>query len=95
MFIYCCVSLERTGGWVLNGKKRWIGNGTWADVSVIWARSSETNQVQWGILADVLFIWAALKSTMLISKSVCGSGGGNFLIISRALIECPVILLPR
>ncbi len=33
------------GGWVLNGKKRWIGNGTWADVSVIWARSSETNEV--------------------------------------------------
>jgi alkylation response protein AidB-like acyl-CoA dehydrogenase len=30
---------------VLNGRKRWIGNGTFADVLVIWARSSETAQV--------------------------------------------------
>lgn len=30
---------------MLNGRKRWIGNATFADVIVIWARSSETNQV--------------------------------------------------
>lgn len=33
------------GGWRLNGRKRWIGNGTFAEVVVIWARSSVTNQV--------------------------------------------------
>ena len=33
------------GGWVLNGRKRWIGNATFADVAVIWARNSETSQV--------------------------------------------------
>ncbi len=33
------------GGWVLNGRKRWIGNATFADVIVIWARNSETQQV--------------------------------------------------
>jgi glutaryl-CoA dehydrogenase len=33
------------GEWVLNGAKRWIGNGTFADVVVIWARDVETNQV--------------------------------------------------
>ena len=33
------------GGWELNGAKRWIGNATFADYTVIWARSSETNQV--------------------------------------------------
>ncbi|CAL5230083.1 g13540 [Coccomyxa viridis] len=33
------------GGWVLNGRKRWIGNATFADIIVIWARSSETKQV--------------------------------------------------
>lgn len=33
------------GGWVLNGRKRWIGNATFADVIVIWARNNETNQV--------------------------------------------------
>ncbi|HEY8121385.1 MAG TPA: acyl-CoA dehydrogenase family protein [Myxococcota bacterium] len=33
---------ERRGGsWVLNGAKRWITNGTLADIAVIWARSEE------------------------------------------------------
>ncbi len=33
---------ERRGsGWVLNGTKRWITNGSVADVSVIWARTEE------------------------------------------------------
>ena len=31
----------RGGGWLLNGTKRWITNGTLADVAVIWARSEE------------------------------------------------------
>jgi glutaryl-CoA dehydrogenase len=31
--------------WVLNGAKRWIGNATFADVVVIWARDVETNRV--------------------------------------------------
>lgn len=33
------------GGWVLNGKKRWIGNGTFADVIVLWARDVESEEV--------------------------------------------------
>src|SRR5690554_762407 len=32
--------------WVLNGQKKWIGNATFADVTVIWARHDETNQVK-------------------------------------------------
>ena len=32
--------------WILNGKKRWIGNGTWADICVVWARDVEDNQVK-------------------------------------------------
>lgn len=32
--------------WVLNGQKKWIGNSTWCDVSVIWARDVEDNQVK-------------------------------------------------
>jgi len=31
--------------WVLNGQKKWIGNATFSDVTVIWARDEETNQV--------------------------------------------------
>jgi len=32
--------------WVLNGEKKWIGNSTFADVNVIWARDVESNQVK-------------------------------------------------
>ena len=31
----------RGGGWLLNGTKRWITNGSIADVSVVWARTEE------------------------------------------------------
>src|SRR3984893_5503302 len=30
----------------LNGQKRWIGNSTWCDVSIIWARDLADNQVK-------------------------------------------------
>ncbi|SKA42950.1 glutaryl-CoA dehydrogenase [Chitinophaga eiseniae] len=32
--------------WVLNGQKKWIGNATFADVTVIWARDVDDNQVK-------------------------------------------------
>lgn len=32
-------------GWILNGQKRWIGNGTFADITVVWAKNLETDQV--------------------------------------------------
>jgi glutaryl-CoA dehydrogenase len=31
--------------WILDGAKRWIGNATFADLIVVWARDVETNQV--------------------------------------------------
>jgi alkylation response protein AidB-like acyl-CoA dehydrogenase len=34
------------GGWILNARKRWIGNATFADVICIWARNTGTNQVR-------------------------------------------------
>jgi glutaryl-CoA dehydrogenase len=39
------------GGWVLDGAKRWIGNGSIADVVVVWARSEEDGQVK-GFLVE-------------------------------------------
>ncbi|CAL1378730.1 unnamed protein product [Linum trigynum] len=33
------------GGWILEGQKRWIGNGTFADVLIIFARNASTNQI--------------------------------------------------
>ena len=32
--------------WILNGQKKWIGNATFADYVVIWARDVEDNQVK-------------------------------------------------
>jgi glutaryl-CoA dehydrogenase len=32
--------------WVLNGAKRWIGNGTFADLVVVWARDEADNNVK-------------------------------------------------
>ena len=32
--------------WVLNGEKRWIGNATFADLVIIWARDVEDRQVK-------------------------------------------------
>jgi glutaryl-CoA dehydrogenase len=31
--------------WVLNGQKKWIGNSTWCDISVIWAREKIQNKI--------------------------------------------------
>jgi glutaryl-CoA dehydrogenase len=50
------VALETTArrdgdGWVLDGAKRWIGNGSIADVVVVWARSDEDGQVK-GFLVE-------------------------------------------
>ena len=38
-------------GWVLDGAKRWIGNGSIADVVVVWARDDEDGQVK-GFLVE-------------------------------------------
>jgi glutaryl-CoA dehydrogenase len=32
--------------WILNGQKKWIGNATFADLTVIWARDTEDGQVK-------------------------------------------------
>ena len=38
---------RRDGGdWVLDGQKKWIGNATFADYTIIWARSLEDGQVK-------------------------------------------------
>lgn len=32
--------------WLLNGEKKWIGNATFADINIIWARDETSNQVK-------------------------------------------------
>ncbi len=45
-------SAKRDGdSWILNGEKKWIGNATFADVTVIWARDVDDGQVK-GFLVE-------------------------------------------
>ena len=37
--------------WILSGQKKWIGNATFADVTVVWARDQASNQVR-GFLVE-------------------------------------------
>src|SRR6202050_5170352 len=40
-------SCRREGdSWILNGQKKWIGNSTFADINVIWARDEASGQVK-------------------------------------------------
>jgi glutaryl-CoA dehydrogenase len=32
--------------WILNGQKKWIGNSTWGDLTIIWARDVADGQVK-------------------------------------------------
>jgi glutaryl-CoA dehydrogenase len=32
--------------WILNGQKKWIGNATWCDVTIIWAKDVDDGQVK-------------------------------------------------
>ena len=36
---------QAPGGWHIDGKKRWIGNSTFADVLVVLARNADTQQL--------------------------------------------------
>lgn len=38
---------KRVGNsWVLNGQKKWIGNATWCDLTIVWARDVDDGQVK-------------------------------------------------
>src|SRR5262249_42892614 len=37
--------------WILNGQKKWIGNSTFSDINVIWARDEASQQVKGFVVA--------------------------------------------
>ncbi|WBU37790.1 acyl-CoA dehydrogenase family protein [Homoserinibacter sp. YIM 151385] len=47
--------------WILDGEKRWIGNATFADVVVIWAKSAEDGQVKGFLVRTDAPGWSATK----------------------------------
>ena len=38
-------AVVRDGGYIINGEKRWIGNGSMCDVAVIWARTEDDDRI--------------------------------------------------
>ncbi|WP_392426293.1 acyl-CoA dehydrogenase family protein [Barrientosiimonas humi] len=62
------VSLETTARregeeWVLDGRKKWIGNGSIADVVVVWARDTGDGQVKGFLVEPPSPGWTAEKMT--------------------------------
>ncbi|MCD9637862.1 Acyl-coenzyme A oxidase 4, peroxisomal [Datura stramonium] len=45
ILLHSSLAMLTIGGWILEGQKRWIGNSTFADVLVIFARNTATNQI--------------------------------------------------
>lgn len=41
-----CTCKKTARGWVLNGQKKWIGNATFSDITIIWARDLDDGQVK-------------------------------------------------
>jgi glutaryl-CoA dehydrogenase len=37
--------------WYLNGKKKWIGNSTWCDISIVWAKDVDDGKIK-GFIVD-------------------------------------------
>lgn len=60
--------------WVLNGEKKWIGNATFADAVVIWARDEVDNQVKGFIVRTSTPGYSARLMTGKISQRALASG---------------------
>jgi glutaryl-CoA dehydrogenase len=78
-------SARRDGdGWVLDGAKRWIGNGSIADVVVVWARSDEDGQVK-GYLVET-------ETPGFEAETIGGKGGAR--AIWQAQIQLDGVRVP-
>lgn len=60
--------------WVIDGEKKWIGNATFADVVVIWARDDADQQVKGFLVRTTLPGYAARLMTGKISQRALASG---------------------
>lgn len=77
---------ETEGGYVLNGKKRWIGNATFADFIIIWARNAaEDNKIQGFVVNKGM---KGLKTTKIENKY-------SLRVVQNADIELDNVLVPK
>ena len=88
--------------WVLNGQKKWIGNATFADVTVIWARDEADNQVKGflvekgtpGFVAEKMEDKMALRvvQNALITLKDCRVSEANRLQNARSFRDTAAVL---
>jgi glutaryl-CoA dehydrogenase len=88
--------------WILNGQKKWIGNATFADVTVIWARDVADNQVKGflveqdtpGFRAEKMEGKIALRvvQNALISLDECRVSEANRLQRARSFRDTAAVL---
>lgn len=71
--------------WILNGSKRWIGNGSIGDITVIWAKDTEDGQVKGFIVPQDAPGYAA---TSIARK-------GSLRIIQNADITLTDVVVPE
>lgn len=71
--------------WILNGSKRWIGNGSIGDITVIWAKDAEDGQVKGFIVPQDAPGYSATAI----------AGKGSLRIIQNADITLTDVLVPE
>jgi glutaryl-CoA dehydrogenase len=88
--------------WLLNGQKKWIGNATFADVTIIWARDEGDHQVKGflveketpGFIAEKMEGKMALRvvQNALISLRDCRVTEANRLQLAQSFRDTAAIL---
>ena len=74
-------SARREGDhWVINGQKKWIGNGTLADVVVLWARDEDPAQVIENQCRGVFLQVGAGRSPARVSTVVAAQQFNSFRV---------------
>jgi glutaryl-CoA dehydrogenase len=88
--------------WVINGAKRWIGNASFADVNVVWARDVDDNQVKGfvvekgtpGFSAEVIKNKMALRvvQNAMITLEDCRVPAENKLVHANSFADTAKVL---
>jgi len=59
---------RKGNNWILNGQKKWIGNATWADIAIIWAKTDD------GIQGFIVEYYEVEKIKNKFGLKVCQNG---------------------
>jgi glutaryl-CoA dehydrogenase len=60
--------------WILNGQKKWIGNATFGDLTVVWARDTADGQVKGFVVENATPGFTAVKQEHKIALRIVQNG---------------------